>query len=297
MVADVMQRECDRLSASEGFSRAPVMRRLLQYLVAETLAGRGASLKAYTVAVEGLARAPDFDAQADSYPRVQVGRLRRLIDSFYDRFPPQPGQMRLTIPNGAYEVVLIPNVPAVPSLARDGDEIDGMPGELATPGTDMSSALPLLDAVTGDATRSLRRRVSGKLLLGLALAIGLFAAFILGIWFSHQKSQPLDAVLSSPPLIAIAATTAAKASPDGMANNIDRVLVDALGRFWLAEVGAADARNPDFRLQPELGGRAGNRLYLTLWDSRTENDFGRLKCRWEIPMNYWPISWRPQLDG
>lgn len=89
--------------ATPEFTRAPVMTRLLEYLVRETLAGRGDQLKAYAVAVDGLGRAPDFDAQGDSYPRVQVGRLRKMLARHQAH---HPGTFHLTIPHGGYRVAL-----------------------------------------------------------------------------------------------------------------------------------------------------------------------------------------------
>ncbi|TZG29050.1 hypothetical protein [Sphingomonas montanisoli] len=103
--AAALRDELALLLASPAFSRAPIMKRLLEYLVAETLAGRGEQLKAYSVAVDGLGRAPDYDARADSYPRVQIGRLRRLIIEHYAQTAPGPAG-RLSIPQGRYRVEL-----------------------------------------------------------------------------------------------------------------------------------------------------------------------------------------------
>ncbi|RVT93848.1 hypothetical protein [Sphingomonas crocodyli] len=103
--AAAMRDELALLLASPAFSRAPIMKRLLEYLVEETLAGRGDQLKAYSVAVDGLGRAPDYDARADSYPRVQIGRLRRLIIEHYAQAAPGPAG-RLSIPQGRYRVEL-----------------------------------------------------------------------------------------------------------------------------------------------------------------------------------------------
>jgi len=105
------------VSATPEFVRAPVMRRLLDYLVQETLAGRGDQVKAYSVAVDGLGRDPDFDTQADSYPRVQVGRLRRMIDAHYARHPLKAG-VGLSVPNGSYKVRFFsPGEPAAAAAA------------------------------------------------------------------------------------------------------------------------------------------------------------------------------------
>lgn len=105
--ADRMREELRSVITSPDFARAPIMKRLLSFLVGETAAGRGDQLKAYSVAVDGLGRAPDYDARADSYPRVQVGRLRRMLDMHYSSTPPAGG-LRLTIPSGRYKVALQP---------------------------------------------------------------------------------------------------------------------------------------------------------------------------------------------
>lgn len=105
--AEIMREELRSVIASPDFARAPIMKRLLSFLVDETAEGRGDHLKAYSVAVDGLGRAPDYDARADSYPRVQVGRLRRMLASYYSTTTPTGG-LRLTIPSGRYRVTLQP---------------------------------------------------------------------------------------------------------------------------------------------------------------------------------------------
>lgn len=101
--APAIEAEIARLFAAPQFARAPVMRRLLTYLIDQTLAGNGTRLKAYTIAVDGLGRDPDFDAKQDSYPRVQVGRLRQLLDDAYAMAGSRAG-VRIQIPKGAYAV-------------------------------------------------------------------------------------------------------------------------------------------------------------------------------------------------
>lgn len=95
--------ELRRIFDASPFNRSPVMCRLLAFLVEQTMAGNGQRLKAYTIAVDALGREADFDAQSDSYPRVQVGRLRKLLDNFY-RENGSLARLRLHIPKGAYEV-------------------------------------------------------------------------------------------------------------------------------------------------------------------------------------------------
>ncbi|RED17026.1 hypothetical protein [Parasphingopyxis lamellibrachiae] len=95
--------ELRRIFDAPQFNHSPVMCRLLSYLVEQTLAGNGHRLKAYTIAVDGLGRDADFDARIDSYPRVQVGRLRKLLDDYYAADDAYAG-LRINIPKGAYVV-------------------------------------------------------------------------------------------------------------------------------------------------------------------------------------------------
>ncbi|MFS0738006.1 hypothetical protein ABC347_13230 [Sphingomonas sp. 1P06PA] len=116
--------ELATIYAGPEFARAPTMRRLLDYLIAETRAGHGDQLKAYAVAVDGLGRDPDFDAQGDSYPRVQVGRLRKMLDRHYAASPPRNG-IRIAIPAGRYRVHF--DAPADPIAEIDQIEAEPNP--------------------------------------------------------------------------------------------------------------------------------------------------------------------------
>ena len=95
--------ERDRLLASDMFMRAPVMAKLLRYLVEQKLNDSDQDIKSYSIAVEALGRSSDFDSGADSYPRVQVGRLRKLMNQFYAE---HPSATRLTVPVGVYRILL-----------------------------------------------------------------------------------------------------------------------------------------------------------------------------------------------
>lgn len=81
--AELLRAETQTLLQSPDFIRSPVMSQLLSYLVEEAISSPGKPPKAYQVAVDGLGRSEDFDVQADSYPRVQVGRLRKMLSAHY----------------------------------------------------------------------------------------------------------------------------------------------------------------------------------------------------------------------
>ncbi|MEP6867785.1 MAG: hypothetical protein ABJA20_04655 [Novosphingobium sp.] len=100
-----MRAELASVLLNSALVRSPVMARLLRYLVETSISGDGKTLKSYSVAVDGLGRSPDFDPQTDAYARVQVARLRKLLDAFYAKVEPKP-TYRLLIDSGSYEVRL-----------------------------------------------------------------------------------------------------------------------------------------------------------------------------------------------
>jgi len=113
--AKLLRAETHTLLQSPDFIRSPVMSQLLSYLVEEAISNPGNPPKAYQVAVDGLGRTEDFDVQADSYPRVQVGRLRKMLGAYYNA---HHSATRLHIPIGHYAV----------EIATD----DGDPGDAQT---------------------------------------------------------------------------------------------------------------------------------------------------------------------
>lgn len=117
-----MRLEVQHILASNQFKKAPTLERLLAFLVNETLNGNGKKLKSYTVAVDGLGRDPQFDTQMDSYPRVQVLRLRKMLEAFYSRHAPL-AEMCIYIPAGSYDVRLARPAVAYPELFRPLDDM------------------------------------------------------------------------------------------------------------------------------------------------------------------------------
>lgn len=90
-----------RVLASDAFRSAPKLSAFLAYIVESELAGRGAELKGYTIAVEALGRSPDFDPQADPIVRVEAGRLRKALAHYYAN-EGADDPLRIVIPLGAY---------------------------------------------------------------------------------------------------------------------------------------------------------------------------------------------------
>src|SRR5262245_47962609 len=72
-----------RIATSRTLSSSSSLVRLLQFIVAETQAGRANELKEYTLGTEVLGRGSQFDPRVDTIVRVQARRLRAKLDEYY----------------------------------------------------------------------------------------------------------------------------------------------------------------------------------------------------------------------
>jgi TolB-like protein len=93
--------ELHRIVASEGFHNSKRLSDLLQYVVEESLQGRGDKIKAFTIAHDVFGRDGKFDQQRDTIVRVEAGRLRRRLKEYYDE-PGRDYRVLIEIPKGGY---------------------------------------------------------------------------------------------------------------------------------------------------------------------------------------------------
>lgn len=107
-----LEEEVQEILKDPVFIRSPVQAKLMNYLLERELKG-GPPPNQYDVAVEGLGRDPEGDFAHDSYPRVQVSRLRTNIEGHYSRKRPLKG-FRVTIKPGGYQLELEPEEQAIP---------------------------------------------------------------------------------------------------------------------------------------------------------------------------------------
>ena len=90
-----------RVLESETFSKATGLRRLLSYLVEETIEGRADALKEYSIGVEVFDRGEGFDPRADTIVRVQARRLRSKLEQYYTAEGFADG-IAIRLPTGSY---------------------------------------------------------------------------------------------------------------------------------------------------------------------------------------------------
>lgn len=105
--------ELDRLLEDTSFAATPDRRRMLSYLVRETLAGNGPLLKGVVIAQDVFGRGADFDPGVDPVVRIEAHRLRRDLDSYYVNFGDR-APIQFEIPKGAYVVHFRDTVPPAP---------------------------------------------------------------------------------------------------------------------------------------------------------------------------------------
>ena len=169
--------ERDRLLSDADFARSPSMCKLLRFLVDYKLSGNDIPLKSYTIATDALGRDADFDTQTDSYPRVQMGRLRRMLDNFYLR---KGGENRLSIAPNKYEIILEPNITGL----ENRNELIGQPTDSVTPDgrAPRLSAAELLPEPTAGFARQRRLRAGLVSVVGIAILLTLIRILAYLLW-------------------------------------------------------------------------------------------------------------------
>jgi len=112
----------DRLLGSTALASSPALRRFLDYVVRQTLAGNSEHLKEYTIGVEVFGRGARFDPRGDSIVRVQAFALRERLREYY-RTEGATDPVTVAIPRGAYRPVFEINERAPTSLLDDPESV------------------------------------------------------------------------------------------------------------------------------------------------------------------------------
>jgi Tfp pilus assembly protein PilF len=97
-----IREQIDRIARSEAFAGSPRRQRFLEYIVQETLAGRGSRLKGYSVALEVFGRPDTFDANTDPIVRIEAGRLRDKLRIYYET-EGRSDSIYIELPCGSYK--------------------------------------------------------------------------------------------------------------------------------------------------------------------------------------------------
>ena len=95
----LVRAQLERILASEVFSRSQQLRRFLSFIVEQSLAGQGHSLKESVLAHELYGKGTDFDGGTDPVVRVDARRLRDKLREYYQG---RSDPVVISLPKGSY---------------------------------------------------------------------------------------------------------------------------------------------------------------------------------------------------
>ena len=128
-----------RILNSGPFHQSQRRQRFLEYLVNETLAGRGERLKGYNVALEVFDRPETFDPTVDPLVRIEAARLREKLREYYGT-DGQGDPIRIDLPKGTYTPQIEFRHEGAPRIAR----------QKAPPTQEVSSTVPAVAVLPFD---------------------------------------------------------------------------------------------------------------------------------------------------
>ena len=212
-----------RILASAEFDATPRERSFLKYVVGETVAGRSARIKAYSIAVEVFGRDGSFDAQRDPIVRIEAGHLRRSLERYY-LTAGQADPLLISIPKGAY----VPEFCALAPAAAGAAEAEA----------DAPSA--------GPSRRRLQLVAAGLVVLGIAVALVVLA------WPKAAPPSP-----EIPRLLVEPMTSLVGPSAEPAAVGLTQEIMAQLSKFRDLVVVEADPRQQDRLPRYVLNGSVG----------------------------------------
>lgn len=98
---DQVSAQLRRIFASAEFAQSHRLKKFLEYIVAEAVAGRSNALKEYSVALEVFDRDESFDPQTSSIVRVEASRLRAKLRQYY-AIAGAEDPIEIALPAGSY---------------------------------------------------------------------------------------------------------------------------------------------------------------------------------------------------
>ena len=236
-----------------AFQRAPILSRLLQYLCDETIRTAPGALSQFAIAVDGLGRSEDYDRAAESYPRVQISRLRKTLADYYMRRLPGEGYC-VFIRHGDYALHLAPLEIAYPDF-------------LTTRLQENQAKEPAAEAVSGklpEKEEQVWPRTFNRALLAIGLLVIAVALLL------HFRSQTEGGVLEAPPRIALN-VQAAGIETDAMATEDLRAMVENEARNAItfspfSRIGKQDEAEYVFNINLAFQPSGKSEIYMNLSD-------------------------------
>ena len=143
--AEKVQKQLQRILTSPEFQATDRQREFLQFVVAETIAGRVSEIKGYTVATQVFGRKEDFDQAIDPIVSIQANKLRRALERYY-LVAGKQDPMRIDIPKGTY----VPTFCEQIGVESDGTSSSGEGSEIRFEGSWPTVLIRQFQNLTGD---------------------------------------------------------------------------------------------------------------------------------------------------
>src|SRR6266700_2228953 len=119
-----------RILADSRFVRSERLLKFLRFTIEKTLAGEGASLKEYLIAVEVYGKPESYDPTIESLVRVEASRLRGKLRDYYNTAG-SSDQIVIEYPNGQYGPVFHFREPGI-QLVRPHEAEPETPAQATT---------------------------------------------------------------------------------------------------------------------------------------------------------------------
>jgi hypothetical protein len=103
-----IQQELERILASDLFGGKRQAGKFLQYIVNETLEGRGDRITQYGIAIEALGKPADYCPTESPAVRVEAGRVRKLLEEYYAENAEGQQLCQISLPVGGYTPLFKP---------------------------------------------------------------------------------------------------------------------------------------------------------------------------------------------
>ncbi len=199
--------ELNRILTSPAFADAGRASAFLRFIVERSIEGRTQEIKESVIAVEVLGRSPGFDPKTDPIVRVEAGRLRGRLASWYET-DGKDSDVTIALPKGGYAPVFSQRTIAAPSAEGKAEAVP--------------AGFRWLTAIT----------------FGLAgLAIGILATFLFSRGVSNREILRLSVV--PPPHVTL---ESAAISPDGRYLVFSGTPEGGHRQLWLRPLAEPEAR-------------------------------------------------------
>jgi len=167
---------------SDTFRRSYRMKAFLLYIVEETLAGRSAMLKEYSIGVDVFGKPGMPDDADDSVVRTSAKRLRLMLDQYYEKSG-RTDTIRIVIPKGGYSPLFYESQPFHLSIGRELK----LPGQAGVDeyNFDPTHTGEMLNERESDDDRNVRP-ATNRWLIGVSLIFVLAVLLVIQSWINHE---------------------------------------------------------------------------------------------------------------